>query len=147
MPDFEEKLLKLIFGYLSDFSIRKVSEMAGLKYDGGTEVVKKLLINNHSSFEKECKFTIAGRKDNTLEIIISHPGMQDAKCEDAHSLEYIGFGKGIGKSKTTYKNNNTELNFEINPKENEYNFKIEIYFDKKVYRQAAKLHRLKTGQK
>lgn len=147
MSDFGDKLFRTLFSYMSEFSVKKVTEMAGFKYEGSTEIMQKLFLLNNSSFQKECKFTIAGRKDNSLEIIISHPGMEDTKCINPTSLEYIGFdGKG-GKNKINYKHNNTEVEFEMNPKDKQYNFIINIYYDKRVYQQAMKLHKLKTEGK
>ena len=144
MSDFIAKLVDGIFDYAMDISIRKVSEMSGFKQKGGTEILQHLFLNG-ASFKEECKFTIAGKRDNSLEIIISHPGMKDTICVDANSVEYKGFEKKYKKSIAKYINSHIEIEVEVNPEE-AYTFKINFYPDKKIYMQTLKLYKLKNNK-
>ncbi len=144
MSDFIGKLVNGVFDYAIDFSIRQVSEMNGFKQKGGTEILQHLLLGN-SSFKEECKFTIAGKQDNSLEIIISHPGMKDTICVDANSVEYKGFVKKHKRGTAKYNNEHIEFEVEMNPDE-KYTFKINFYPDKNIYNQVLKLYELKKSR-
>jgi hypothetical protein len=144
MPSFIENLTNNLFDYAFNGVIKQVSEMGGFEQKGGTEILQHLIMNG-ASFKQECKFTIAGRKDNSLEIIISHPGMKDTICVDANSVEYKGFVNNNKTSSAKYNNEQVAVEVEINPNET-YAFKINFYPDKPIYEQALKLDNLKKSR-
>jgi hypothetical protein len=150
MPDFLDKLVEVCLpiceAYAKNYMNEKINEliqMAGIKSDKKI-TLKELSLIGDPSFQQECKLTIMGRKDNSLEVIISHPEIENISMTKKNALEYDGFSKKGKISKIQYKDKSYEVNFELNPQDSQYTFKAEVYVNKKAYQQAVKLHRAKN---
>jgi hypothetical protein len=61
---------------LIDLGIEEIHEMLELHHEGGTEIIRNFA-KKGMAFGHECKYTLLEKNEETLDIIISRPGMED----------------------------------------------------------------------
>ena len=114
--------------------IDETHNMLDIKHEGGDEILANF-VKKGLSFSEECKYTITEKNGTSLDIIVSHPDMEDLKYKEIQNSSNITsdvlplFMKYVKISR----HENANISYkEFARGKNNYT-KIKMYLNKKLY--------------
>ena len=115
-----------------------------LQHKGGTEIIKDT-IRKGLDFLQECRCTLIEKNEQTLDIIISRPGMQDTKYKNIQDSSAVNneILFLILKYEKIAKMKDTEISYEKYKKGNDKYTKITTYLNKELYDKLEAQHNKK----
>jgi hypothetical protein len=134
MTSFLERLGTAVIDAAVTESINEMHRMVNLQHEGGDEILANIA-KKGLDFCKECKYTLTEKNGSTLDVIISHPKMEDLKYKNLQNsssitqdifIPFIKYARIMGMA-------NPSINSaEYTRGKNNYS-RIIAYLDKRLY--------------
>ncbi|MGV8162636.1 MAG: hypothetical protein ACP5N2_04880 [Candidatus Nanoarchaeia archaeon] len=117
-----------------DTAIEGWCQMLGVKRNINPEIVKNFMLKG-LEFGDECKITINGKNDESLEVIVSHPLMTDSKSIYSRAIAYSNYTsrkKAKHPEKISFNYLGAHIEFTNHPSD-DCQFRLEIYQNLEKY--------------
>jgi hypothetical protein len=141
MSNLLDILVKNFFPAVLEKSAQGWYEMLNLKGAPSGDMLAGMIVFKED-FMQKCKYTIIGRKNENLELVMSMPGLKSMHYEITDKISYEGFDSQDTTPKIiTFKQEESLVKLILNPQDNlnEY-FRLEIIPNEDGYRKFEKMN-------
>ena len=129
-------------------TIEEMHTMLNLEHEGGEEILKNF-VKKGLSFGEKCKYVLLEKNGNTLDVLISCPGMEDLQYKniaDSSSISSDIFSLFVRYSKMAHLKD-ADINYkEYTRGKNRY-AKTVIYPNRKMYDSLKKCKEERAGKR